>query len=334
MVVRLATSRWILRFAQDDREIIQKPTANFRDPASDFRPPASPLRPPIFAFRSLLAGLSLLTFNLGATSTSAAPVDLGEKLAYVRLEHLPADVPALVAGWVAPSLIVDLRHAAGELPKDLDDALPVRARYEPLFALVGPATPGGVLAYLRERAPGIITIGPAATTDPRPDLPIAVTPEADRSAYEAFAAGRSLDSLINEKVTKPRFDEAELVREHANGTDGADAPEGAAAPVESPRSNVEGPGGPVESRTSSVEGQNAPDTNGTPSAAPPTAPTTPSANHPPSSTFDPPGAEGSAKAARPSTTPAPAPPPPVDTVLQRAVQLHRALLALGRLPRG
>ena len=35
--------------------------------------------------------------------------------------------------------------------------------------------------------------------------------------------------------------------------------------------------------------------------------------------------------AAPATAPAP-PPPPVDVVLQRAVQLHRALLALGRLP--
>ena len=35
--------------------------------------------------------------------------------------------------------------------------------------------------------------------------------------------------------------------------------------------------------------------------------------------------------ATPAAAPAP-PPPPVDVVLQRAVQLHRALLALGRLP--
>ena len=33
----------------------------------------------------------------------------------------------------------------------------------------------------------------------------------------------------------------------------------------------------------------------------------------------------------PAATPAPAPPPLVDAVLQRAVQLHRSLLALGRL---
>jgi len=59
---------------------------------------------------------------------------------------------------------------------------------------------------------------------------------------------------------------------------------------------------------------------------------TPAPNPPPAAPAAPaPAAAPSAPAAAPAAAPAP-PPPPVDVVLQRAVQLHRALLALGRLP--
>lgn len=235
---------------------------------------------------------ALLPALILSADAAAALHDPGDKLAYVRLEKLPGDATALIAAWPAPALIVDLRRAAGDAPENMEDDLPLRPRLEPVFALVSSATPAGALEFLRDRAPGLITLGSAAT-EPKPDLPIAVSPEADRRSYDAFNAGVSLDSLLDDNISKPRFDEAALlagrVREHANGG-----------------------GTEAEGSGSNAESQAAPE-----------APAPAEGKNPDSSISN------------SQTTPPPAAPeaPPVDGVLQRAVQLHRALIALGRLPR-
>ena len=211
----------------------------------------------------------------------SAPSDLGRNLTYLRIHRLPDDAPALAAAWSRPALIIDLRYPAGDGGNPLAAALAVRPAAMPLFVLVGPATPVVALAELRARAPALITLGlpaPGLT----PDIALAVRPEDDRQAYEALESGASIESLIDEKSSGPRFDEAALVHERARGSD----PEDAA---------------------------------GTHAVTPPEA-------RPPA---------GSAAAA-PDVHPAPAAPArePRDLVLERAVQLHRALLALGKLPRG
>jgi hypothetical protein len=220
----------------------------------------------------------LLVFGLQFSALSlpaAAPLDLGQKLTYVRLHRLPDDAANLAAAWSQPALVVDLRYPTGNAAHFLPPDLPARPGSAPLFALVGPATPIEALAALRDRAPALITLGPAATA-PAPDLALAVTPEADRHAYDALESGAPIESLLSEKITKTRFDEAALAHERT----------GEAAKDEGP-------------------------------AASSAAPTDP----PPSGVT-------------PPTTPATIPAEPKDVVLQRAVQLHRALLALGKLPRG
>jgi hypothetical protein len=210
----------------------------------------------------------LLVFGLQFSALSlpaSAPLDLGQKLTYVRLHRLPDDAVILAAAWSRPALIVDLRYLAGSAAPFLSPALPARPGSAPLFALVSPATPLEALAALRDRAPALITLGLAAPV-PAPDIALAVTPEADRHAYDALDSGASIESLLSEKIAKTRFDEAALAHEHARPADQEVGP---------------GPSG----------------------AAPPEAP--------------------------PTATPA----EPKDVVLQRAVQLQRALLALGKLPR-
>ena len=219
--------------------------------------------------------LLALTCGCGCPAAAlAAPLDLGEGLSYVRLHRLPDDLALLAAAWPAPALIVDLRYPTGEGASALPAELPARPRAAPLFVLVGPVTPAGLLTALRERAPGLITLGPAAP-ECAPDIALAVKAEADRRAYDAFDAGASIESLTSEKDTKPRFDEAVLAREHGNGA--AD-----------------------DSRDDTDSGDG--NDSGPPAAAP--------------------AAPASAATALPLK----------DAVLERAVQLHRTLRALGLLP--
>lgn len=225
----------------------------------------------------LVFGLQFSVLNLPASP----PVDLGQKLTYVRLHRLPDDAPILAAAWSQPALIVDLRYPAGNAAPFLPVDLPTRPGSAPLFVLVGPATPIDALAALRDRAPALITLGPATPGRP-PDIALAVTPEADRHGYDALDSGTSIESLLSEKIAKTRFDEAALAHEHIRG---AEREEGTGSNGEAP-------------------------TDAPPAGVMPPAP--------------------------PAASPAPAaiPAEPKDAVLQRAVQLHRALLALGKLPRG
>jgi hypothetical protein len=236
-------------------------------------------------FRRFLPKLGLLlVFGLPSAALSlpaSAPVDLGLKLTYVRLHRLPDDATVLAAAWSQPALIVDLRYPAGNTAVVPSADLPARPGSAPLFVLVSPATPPAALAAVRDHAPGLITLGLAAP-GAAPDIAVAITPEADRRAYDALDSGASIESLLSEKIAKTRFDEAALAHEHARE----------ALKETSPGSN-----------------------DGGEAAAPPAA---------------------SVAAETPAAAPAlaTAPSEPKDVVLQRAVQLHRALLALEKLPHG
>jgi hypothetical protein len=238
-------------------------------PLSGRRPWPRTFRFPASGIRYLLCFL----LPLGICHSAPAPQDLGHGLAYVRLRRLPDDAAVLAAAWKAPALIVDLRHTTGDPAQALPPGLPPRPRSAPLFALVGPATAPALFAVIREHAPALISLGLAAPAL-TPDIVLSVSPEADRGAYDALEGGAPIESLISEKMAKPRFDEAVLAQEH----------KAEAAAESAPAPTTPGPAGPA------------------PAAAPP---------------------------------PAPAPEPaPRDAVLERAVQLHRALLALGKLPAG
>jgi hypothetical protein len=220
--------------------------------------PSSPVRGLLLAF-----GLSFSILSLAV----AAPLDLGQKLTYVRLHHLPADLAQVATVWPSPALIVDLRYAVEEGTHAAGPGLPARARGEPLFVLVGPATPETAVVALRLVAPGLLTLGLPAPGIP-PDIAVAVTPADDRRAYDALDSGVSIESLLSEKLAKQRFDEAALLHERAEVPSAADARVAAAPPVK--------PDHPAAAASSPAE--------------------------------------------------------PTDVVLLRAIQVHRALLALGKLP--
>lgn len=210
----------------------------------------------LFAFTFALA--------LPASLPAAAIVgDLGQGLAYYRLASLPADLPAAAT----KACVLDLRYATGDIAAA--DALAAwlqqhAAPAKPVFILANPDTAPALLRAIDpgQLPPGSLTLGREAPGF-QPDLDIHVTAETEHRAYAAFAAGTALTDLVEEKITKPRHDEAEIVR-----------------------------------RLAAKEPLDAEDDSPAPDAG----------------------------AATPATPPAPL----IDVTLQRAVHVHRALLALRR----
>jgi hypothetical protein len=210
----------------------------------------------------LALALPLLALSLLLTPAQAAPIerDLGKGLVFWRAHALPADLPPDAAIGRHPC-VLDVRYAAGD--RGAATALAGWLKFHasartPVFLLANPATSAALLAPFASATSvaGLVIIGPRAPNF-EPDIAVAVSPAAERRAYDALERGTSIESLVVEKVPKIRDDEEALERER----------------------------------------------------------------------------DGEASESAPAAAmPQPPPPPPlVDPVLQRAVQLHRGLLALGRI---
>jgi hypothetical protein len=211
----------------------------------------------------------LLSFVLSARADlKAAPVDLGQGLLYCRVHTLPADLPP--ARTEKSSLIIDLRYlAADETGSSAFSVwLGFRAATQPVFILVNGGTAPALLRVIarRPQPSGIVSLGPSLPSF-TPDVPLKISADTERRAYEAVEDGVTIESLIVQKIDKTRYDEASMVKDHAS--DSEPPPDDGPAP-----------------------------------------------------------AEPDSAAAKPA-----APPPLIDLALQRAVQLHRALLALNKIPR-
>lgn len=242
-----------------------------------------------FGKRSLL--LLFLPFwlvaPLFAGASAIRPTDLGDGLAYWRVQRLPTDLPS-GEDRSAKSLILDLRGIRREEGSvaALAAWLEFRASpARPLFVLLNASTDKALLRLLDERTwPGLVTLGPAALS-PAPDIPVSVTNEQDAGACAALARGVTPDRLLSQKIEKERRDEAQLNRAYAHSE--------AKAPV--PGST---PGKTEPEKTASRE------------------------------TVAPAGETSQESPTIPKESMAGS---PVDTVLARAVHLHKTLLALRRL---
>ena len=193
--------------------------------------------------------------------------DLGQGLAYHRVHQLPTDLPTAEGARRQPC-ILDLRYVTGDTGAAA--ALTAWLKFHgtaraPVIILANFATSSALLAPLTTPRPGasVIVIGGAAPGF-GPDIALKISPDAERSAYDALENGAAIEDLITKVTNKPRNDEASLAKEHA--TDAAPADE-----------------------------------------------SLPPAND----------GEVAAKAKPPA--------PPIDAALQRAVQLHRTMLALKKL---
>ncbi len=206
----------------------------------------------------------------GAVSTGETrTADLSDGLTYVRIK----DVDAQPMPPAKAAIVLDLRgtqasqEAASRLAPLLESQGPGAVR----LVLLDPDTSKSILDLLKVPRPGVLTL--AATHETvAADIAVSALPGQDRQARDAIDADTPLTELLEPKREKRRYDEAAMVRDHANGL-----------PVpESPPDNTV------------------------------TAPTTPPA------TANPPASE-------------PKSPPRFDAVLQRAIHLHQALRALGKL---
>jgi hypothetical protein len=182
---------------------------------------------------TLAAFLSLPAFTPVAHAATLEH-DLQQGLHYLRTADLAAD-SATVEKTLStrPALILDLRQAAADddtavtLGKLLSRP-PATARFARLI-LISKNTAPALLKQLANHHPGVVTLS-ARIEGLIPDLAVATTPEDDTLAYEALASGVTLDKLLSGSTPqKVRYDEATLVRDHANGTNGrtppADEPE-------------------------------------------------------------------------------------------------------------
>jgi len=224
----------------------------------------------------------LLTFSILAPSTRATELtDLGEGLSYLRVHAIDESAKGLTSSIREREfLVLDLRHANTTTASAalLRTALEGRTSKQPVFILIGPATPSSIGEILASATGKCVTLG-VKEAMPMPHVIIEQPADADRLAYEALESGQTIDSLISGKIGKDRFDEAALMKEFNGGNIAAAPP--------APRDPTAKPAAPEKT-------------------AAPVKPALPAAN-----------------GTQPDKTE-----PITDRVLQRAVHLHRALLAI------
>lgn len=179
-----------------------------------------------FSLRTVLLALAVT----GPLPASPGDVrDLGESLVYVRMERVTADSAALPA---APSLVLDLRYAAGD--DAAAAALQARLRRQPagqrlLLVLANPETAAPLRRILEPtQLPARVLVLGRAGENFGPDIPVVFDAGAERTAWAAGGTG-DLAALITDYPGKVRLDEAAIVRRHQNGGPEDGEPPAAAA---------------------------------------------------------------------------------------------------------
>jgi hypothetical protein len=167
---------------------------------------------------SFLFFVLFLSASIGAQA--ALEKDLGQALAYLRVTDASADT-ALVVDTIGrrPALVLDLRSqpVANGLAEAIQTALAKPPGAHALrVILINSTTAPALVTAITDSLPSVITIGPRSPAI-TPDIAVAVTDAEDRRAFAALADGAPLEKLISDPHDKPRYDEAKLVQDHANG---------------------------------------------------------------------------------------------------------------------
>jgi len=158
----------------------------------------------------------VLTFwTAVATFAETRTFEFGDGLDYVRVRNLDTETP--VAARAA--MIVDLRGSTGTSPlaaTRLAVLLDVRSPGAIRLVLIDGATASNLVGLLKSSPNRLLTLG-AAGSGLALDITVATTVETDLHAREAIDAGTPLPDLLDPKREKRRYDEAAMVRDHANG---------------------------------------------------------------------------------------------------------------------
>lgn len=170
-------------------------------------------------------GIGFSTPFIPDTRATTLEHDLQQGLAFLRTADLSTDL-AIIEKAIAhrAALVLDLRQTAAddESAATLGRLLsrpPAVVRFA-RFILVSRNTSPSLLRQLANPYPGVVTLS-AQNEGLTPDIPVGTTPEDDVLAYDALTSGASLDKLLSGTTPqKARYDEATLVRDHANGGNG------------------------------------------------------------------------------------------------------------------
>lgn len=160
-----------------------------------------------------------LTLDTPAAATVPAPLtrDLGRNLAYHRVRSLPADLPDAMR---KQPRVLDLRYvraddtAAAALHAWLKANASSRT---PIFVLANASTDRELVAPLlgRGAVASVLLIG-AEGRNFTPDIPVQISAEDERRAYDALEAGIELSLLLTDNPNKVRNDEASLSRDRSS----------------------------------------------------------------------------------------------------------------------
>ncbi|MFO1448025.1 MAG: hypothetical protein U1F61_07700 [Opitutaceae bacterium] len=167
-----------------------------------------------------LAGLALALAGFGPRC-GAMVTELADGLTYVRIRDLDTE-PAPAA---RSAMILDFRgtQATAEAVGRLAPLLDVRAQGAMRLVLLDPTTSPAILERLKTASPQVLTL--AATVEGlRVDIPVATPAANDQLARDAIDAGKPLGELLEARREKRRYDEAAMVRDHANGLPLPDSP--------------------------------------------------------------------------------------------------------------
>lgn len=184
-----------------------------------------PLRVALF-FLGATGAVSVWASELPPTAAAAQespaqsdedPGDLGTGLRFIQFTGNAVDDKTLGLAEQSAALVIDLRLAPADATTRtaIERLLAGRTPLRPAFVLVGAGTPDELRA-LGAGHPGIVTLA-AKSLDTSVTLSIDIPPAQDLVAARAIAAGAVPADLSATRIEKARFDEARLVRNHANG---------------------------------------------------------------------------------------------------------------------
>lgn len=192
----------------------------------------APRRPHAAAvlLRCVFIGCLLLLLGGNASATAAEDgATLTHGLAYERVRTLPASSAIELP---RTAVVIDLRgtQAADTKALRLVTSWVEASSRPPLrLVLIDSSTASAVLRILESRQRFLMTLG-AASPAITPDVAVAVSLRADQEARDALDAGKTPQDLLASKMEKRRYDEAAMVRDHANGVPVPESPPDLAGP--------------------------------------------------------------------------------------------------------
>jgi hypothetical protein len=155
-------------------------------------------------------------------TSGALLYSLAEDISYVRIQNIEQSLPNLHSLLNQKAVVIDLRFVTSdpESIKTLGNILSINSRASSSTKVIlvlcnrETSAPLGRLLQDLQNEGSIIAIGASPnTTNFTPKLSVKVLPEEDGKAYQALLAEMEIETLINESVTKDRYDEARLIKD-------------------------------------------------------------------------------------------------------------------------